>query len=374
MSLFSSTCSVLLAFATVGMCVDLLAQTKPGSDVLIFKDGEKLIGELKSATGDKVVFKSDIGFEVTVPWAKIQELHSDKKFAAIHKDVILRNDSDAAKVPVGSVEMKDQKLEVVAAPQPNILPVQELANVVSQQSFNRALERRNILGGWKGGADFGMSLTEATVTTRDWTGAINLARQDTSESWLPVRNQTSFGFNLFNEITKSPNNSGTRTTIIHSDFVHDMYFRPRLFGFVGATFDHNHAQGLLLLQGYGGGIGVVAYKTPASELDIRAGLGYMRQTYTDPTLNRNLIGSRFNENYSHTFSRGISFYEQAGIRPAWNSMKNYFAGFLAGLNVPVYKRMSLNVSSYDSYVNNPPPFRKKNTLQLTVGLHVTLFK
>lgn len=59
--------------------------TKPRPDVLVFVDGEKLIGHLERASGSSVVFKSDMAGEVTVEWSKIQELRSPQKFAAIPK-------------------------------------------------------------------------------------------------------------------------------------------------------------------------------------------------------------------------------------------------------------------------------------------------
>jgi hypothetical protein len=364
----------------VGVAARLFAQAPPATaqstpDTLVFQDGEKLIGQLISATDTVVVFKSAIGFEVAVPWAKIQELRSDKKFAAIHKSVILHDPEEVRKVPVGAVDMKDQKLEVAAGPESKSIPVKELSNVVGQKAFEAAMHRTNIFGGWKGGVNFGLSLTDATITTRTFNGAVDLARQDTSEGWLPVRNRSSFGVNFFNSLTSQVGVYNTKTTIIHSDFVHDMYFNPRVFGFLGATFDHNYNQRLQLLQGYGGGIGFVAIKNDVSELDVRAGIGYVKQVYDGyPELNKNLVGSRFNENYTRRFSHGITLFEQAGIRPAWNDMKSYFAGFVLGVNVPVYKRFSVNLNSFDSYNNNPPPYRKKNTLQVTVGIHYELFK
>src|SRR5690242_11929899 len=85
---------------------------KPDADVLIFTDGEKLIGQLESATGSSVKFKSNMAGEVTVDWSKIQELHSSEKFAAIPKDTKLTKTSDLSKVPQGSVNMTGQQLAV----------------------------------------------------------------------------------------------------------------------------------------------------------------------------------------------------------------------------------------------------------------------
>jgi hypothetical protein len=64
----------------------LYAQAKPEPDVLILSDGEKLVGQLKRASGSSVTFKSDIVGEVTVDWSKVQEVHSTRSFAMIPKE------------------------------------------------------------------------------------------------------------------------------------------------------------------------------------------------------------------------------------------------------------------------------------------------
>jgi hypothetical protein len=44
----------------------------------------------------------------------------------------------------------------------------------------------------------------------------------------------------------------------------------------------------------------------------------------------------------------------------------------SGLTLPVYKRLSLAVSTLDTFLNNPPPGFKKNSFQFTTGLTYTL--
>ncbi|HJY06203.1 MAG TPA: hypothetical protein VJ323_07785, partial [Bryobacteraceae bacterium] len=107
------------------------SSSQPQPDVLIFTNGEKLIGHLESATGSSVVFKSDMAGEVTVDWAKIQELHSSRKFAAIPKGTRLRNRQDAAKVPQGAVTMTGQQIKVSpSAPgAPQTFPVGSVGNL-----------------------------------------------------------------------------------------------------------------------------------------------------------------------------------------------------------------------------------------------------
>ncbi|MDP9169283.1 MAG: hypothetical protein M3N54_01585 [Acidobacteriota bacterium] len=54
-------------------------------DVLIFSNGEKLIGQLQRSNGATVTFKSDMVAEITVDWARVQEIHSTRTFAVIPK-------------------------------------------------------------------------------------------------------------------------------------------------------------------------------------------------------------------------------------------------------------------------------------------------
>src|SRR5689334_16685377 len=85
---------------------------KPGADVIIFTDGEKIIGHLERADDSSVVFKSDMVGEITVDWSKIQELRSPEKFAVIPKGVKLRNSKDLGKAAQGTVVVTDQKVQL----------------------------------------------------------------------------------------------------------------------------------------------------------------------------------------------------------------------------------------------------------------------
>ena len=76
--------SIISAFCLLGS-LSLLAQTPPEPDVLVFTNGEKLIGHLVGSTGGSVTFKSDMAGEITVDWSKVKELHSSGKFAVAEK-------------------------------------------------------------------------------------------------------------------------------------------------------------------------------------------------------------------------------------------------------------------------------------------------
>jgi hypothetical protein len=347
----------------------LLAQPKPGSDVLTLIDGEKLIGQLVSANGSKVVFNSNLAGAVTVEWSKIQELHSENKFAAIPKALTLAPGSDGTSVTQGTLAMTNQTLNLSAAPpaQAQTLPVQDVSRVLPELAFEKDLHHQGFFEGWKGSATLGISIAESTQDSKTVNTAFDLERSDPSANWLETRNRTTLDFNGLYGIVSQAGSPNIKISIYHADALRDFYFKPRVFAFLGATWDHNYSQGLNLSQAYGGGLGVVLFKGEHSELDARAGLGYTDLQFDPSSLNRQLIGSRLSENFSHTFAHGIMLNEQAGFRPSWNYTRAYFGGFLVGLTVPVYHRFGVTLTSYDSFLNIPPPGLNKNSFQLTIG-------
>jgi hypothetical protein len=167
--------------------------------------------------------------------------------------------------------------------------------------------------------------------------------------------------------------SVTKTNIFHADAEHDKYFdATKLYGLLGASFDHNYSQGLNLQQIYGIGLGLTLIKTPVQEFDVKADVHYERQNFQPPTASNNLIGSSFTELYHRNLPAKIIFTESGTFIPAWNNFSAYSAIFEAGLQLPTYKRLSLNVNLLDNYLNNPAVGFKNNSLQFVTGILYTL--
>ena len=54
-----------------------------GPDTLVFSNGEQLTGSLEKADAKGITFKSPIAGELSVKWADVKELKTDKKFAVL---------------------------------------------------------------------------------------------------------------------------------------------------------------------------------------------------------------------------------------------------------------------------------------------------
>jgi Protein of unknown function, DUF481 len=349
------------------------AAAKPEPDVLIFTDGEKLIGQLQSAQGGSVTFKSQMAGEITVAWSKIQELHTAQAFAVIPKNVKLGKHGEAAQVLQGKLSVADQKIEVQTAGATRTLPASDAGFVVAQGEYEKAVgHKQGFLEDWGGSVTAGISLVQATQKARSFTGGVALVRAEPTQSWLNPSNRTLVDFSAAYGKVSQPGVSDVKTSIYHADAERDQYFSPRLFGFAQLAYDHNFSQGLDLQQMYGGGLGWTVFKTGTQELDLKASVSYIRQGFQVSSLDHNLIGSTIAQIYTRKLRHGILFNEQISATPAWNETSAYSATGTAGLSIPVFKRFSLAMTALDTFLNDAPPGFKKNSFQFTTGLQYAL--
>jgi putative salt-induced outer membrane protein YdiY len=314
--------------------------------------------------------------EFTIDWTKVKELTTTDQFAVIPKNVKVKRGADLSTVPQGSINVSDQKIEVKKqpnAPPAQTIPVPEAGYVVDQTTFRDAILRNpGFFHAWTGSIAAGVSLVEATQKSNTFSGAVNLVRATPKVSWLDPRDRTTFDLNFAYGKLTQPDTPEVKTNLYHIGVEHDRYFTPRVYAFGAAAFDHNFSQGLDLQQTYGGGLGWTVINTQVEQLDLKAGMSYIRQNFQGvlglPTQNQNLIGSTFGETYRRKLPLSIVFNQGIGYTQAWNNTDAYSIIGNAGLVFPVYKHFGFTVSAIDNFLNNPPPGFKKNSVQFTMGL------
>jgi hypothetical protein len=375
----------MLRTLLVLLCLGLLrtpqlrAQEGSNPDILLFADGERLTGHFVKATGSAVTFKSDALGEITADWSKVKELQTTAKVAVIPKGVRIRKPADAANIPQGTLTVQDQQLHLTppppATPQP--IPVADASLVIDQAAFQKALTHQpGFFHDWKGTVTAGAAVVNATQDSESFTGAVSLIRAVPGETWLEPRNRTSVNLSAaYGEVTQ-PDTPSIKTAIFHGDAERDEYFSPRLYGFGQGAFDHNFSQGLDLQQTYSGGIGWTLIQRANETLDLKTSVSYIRQRFADPSdtgaFDQNLIGSIFAEAFNKKFKRGFVLDQHLTLLPTWNNTNAYSGAFNALLTLPVYKRLNGSAGFVDSFLNNPPPGFRKNSIQITIGVTYAL--
>jgi hypothetical protein len=343
------------------------------SDVLIFSNGDRITGHLERAAGGKVFFKTDGAGELQVPWDKIRELQATEPFAVIVAKARIRHGRPNAQIPQGGIHVKNQKMIVHTAPGEQAIPVNEIAFVVDEATYQSNVEHTpGMLHGWAGSVTGGASTVTSTQNETTFNSGITLARPVPSVPWMATSHRTLLDFTSSYGKISQPNTPTIKTNIFHAGAEQDEYFSPRFYTLGQVTFDHNNAQGLDLQQMYGGGFGYTVLKRPRQELDVTSTMDYTKQQFQVANSNLNLIGTNFGNNYLCKLPRGIVLTEISSITPEWNNMSAYSANSNVGLSLPVLKKLSLSVQMIDSYLNNPPTGFQRNSMQFNTGVTYTL--
>lgn len=355
------------------------AQAKPGTDVIVFTNGDQLSGKLERETGDSIVFKSDSAGEVTVPVSKVKELRSNGQFVVLQKGEVVTRTSKTA----GSIQYAGDTVKVSRpGGGTESVPAKDIAYVIDGATYNKEVTYNPTpLEGWAGAITGGITVIRSTDYGENFTLGLGLIREIPSVPFLPPRTRSTIDvLETYGKLTSPviprtnpPSPAAvTKTSIFHADAEHDKYFNSRLYALVDTSFDHNFAQGLSLQQIYGAGIGYTVFETPIHQLDFKADVHYERQNFFAPAPSKNLIGSTFGEAYRRNLPHKMLFTETGSFIPSWNDSSAYSAIIGAGLVMPTYKRLSLSLNMLDNYLNNPPPGYDKNSFQFITGVSYAL--
>jgi hypothetical protein len=349
-------------------------------DVLVFANGDQLTGKFLRSVGGNAVFHSDMAGDITVTWDKVKEIHSASKFVVLQKGFQPGRGALPAHLPSGSLSVENKQIELTRSEggQIETIPLSNVAFVIDQPTFDKALRQRpGFFSAWTGNASAGATIVEATQNTYTFNGGIALVRVAPSVGWVDPRNRTLIGFQgSYGKITE-PDTPTEKTAIYHAYGERDEYFSARVYALGQTAFDHNFSQSLDLQQVYGGGLGWTVVKQASQTLDLKATIQYERQSFLNatPGSNQSLIGSTFAANYVRKLPKGMVFNQQLAYLPAWNNMHAYSGAESDTLILPIYKRLGLSVGTVDTYLNDPPvttPPTKPNSFQFTFGASYSL--
>jgi putative salt-induced outer membrane protein YdiY len=147
----------------------------------------------------------------------------------------------------------------------------------------------------------------------------------------------------------------------------------RLFISVFNDYEYDRFQNLDLRFVIGGGLGLHAYKSERSRLDMLAGVAYNRSSFSTPLL-RESAELYWGDEYSLKLSSATTLVQSYRMFNDLTNSGMYRVNFDLGLSTKLLKRLTWNVSLSDRYLSDPAPGRKKNDFLYTTGLGITFAK
>ncbi len=117
------------------------AAAAPGSDVLVFSNGDQLTGKLLREVGGSVTFHSDMAGDLTVTWDKIKSIHTAQQFAVIQQGQHVTRKTADADIAEGSVQVDDSQVKVTqgTAGATKDIPVKDAQYVIDKDTYTKEL-------------------------------------------------------------------------------------------------------------------------------------------------------------------------------------------------------------------------------------------
>lgn len=388
-SAFRAVFAIAIAAFVALPAVRANAQAKSSApDILILANGDHITGKFVREVGGTVTFHDDILGDISVPWAKVSELHTGSRVVVLTHAITGHVHQLPAGLPRGTVAIAHGMVTVNPGASATIAPI-PVAN--AQYIVDEADLKKQLFGhpgftqGWNGGATVGITAVKATENQFSIATSLALVRTIPTASWLSPRNRSEVDFaQSYGKITQPAYTlpSGvvvpstyTKSSILHFGGEQDEYVSARAYYLGTVAFDHNYSQSLDLQQIYGGGIGYTAVKSPKQELDVKAVVQFERQSFSNvlppAPSTQNLIASTFGASYLRHVTKSILFTQQALYIPAWNDTSAWSFNESDTLSLPAYKNFSFSLGTLDTYLNDVPstlPPTQKNSFQFTTGI------
>lgn len=335
--------------------VSLLASTA-WADQVVLKNGDRVTGSIVKKDGNKLTIKTDQFGVVTTAWDQVESLIADKPVNLVLQD---------GRSVQGTFTTSDGKLQVAANDSKlSVAPadVTALRDAGEQKTYERLL-KPGWGQLWAGAASVGFAGTSGNARTLTFTTGINAAR-------LTNRDKTTLYFNTIRASALVNGKNADTAQAIRGGLGYDHNISPRLFVNVFNDYEYDRFQNLDLRFVAGGGLGVHAYKTERSSLDLLGGADYNRSKFSTP-LTRNSAELYWGDEYALKMSGTTSLVQSFRMFNDLSNTGSYRMNFDVGATTKLSKWLLWNVSISDRYLNHPAPGRKSNDLLYTTGLGIT---
>jgi putative salt-induced outer membrane protein YdiY len=343
------------------------------ADQITLKNGDRLTGTVVKSDGKVLVLHTEFAGDVTLQFAAITQITTEK---ALH--VALKN----GQTVVGPITTSDGNLEVagkngppVEAPKDTVVAIR---NDADELAYEKALHP-NLLHGWNGGANVGLSLTRGNSQTENLSLAFTAARA-TQNDKLSLYSNAVYGTN---QLATPSTTANTETGGIR----YDRNINPRAFGFIAADFSSNGLQDLNLRSVGSIGLGYHAIKNDHTTLDFLAGGNFTDENYSEPAVAANPTATpptpaipamklihnygalTLGEELTHKLGKSTVVTEKLYLYPNLTETGEYRGTFDLGWVTKISKWLGWQNAFSDIYVSNPPEGTKQNDIVLTTGLN-----
>lgn len=208
---------------------------------------------------------------------------------------------------------------------------------------------------WASSLSAGLSLTRGNSDTTLFVAKFQTQKKHPPNEWL-FQADGSYGEN--NAVLSSDSLDGL------GQFSHA--FNPQFYGFINGEALHDGIQDLAYRVSLSPGTGYYFIKGKTTTLVGELGPGVVseKRGQTEETYLSLRAGERFEQRLSPT----AKFWEKAEFIPQVSKLDNFVVNGELGVETPLTRKLSLQLTLVDAYANDPAAGRKNNDIKVISGI------
>ncbi len=331
-----------------------LAWVVANAEQVSLKNGDRLTGTIVSMDGKKLVLKTAYAGEVPIDWDSVDQFTSDQPL------VVTKANKQTV---TGTVKSQGADYVVTTAQGTQTLAKSDVAVMRSpadQAVYEKSLHP-GMMEGWTGGGNFGLAIARGNSETTNLALGFDALRKTTTDAWV---------VNAASIYSTNENPSATTANSFQGLIRYDRNLTKRVFLYGAFAGGYDELQDLNYRIMPGGGVGFHAIATPKTTLDLLAGLGYTRESYSTG-LTRNLFTATLGDEFAYKLGARTTIIQNLYYLPALNDTSIYRITGNFGIATKLNGWMTANMLFNDRYNSQPVLGNKKNDILFTTGLGFT---
>jgi putative salt-induced outer membrane protein YdiY len=340
--------------------------TSAFADQVIFKNGDRITGEVVRLENNTLLVKTAALGDVKVKWDAIARLETAKP---IHVR------ADGANVQADRIDRAADADTIIttgdtafAVPSGHILGLRSDAE---QTEYERQLLRQQepgFLDLWSGGVDAGLSAARGNADTTNINLGLRGARTTAN---------TRLSLMLTSLLARSRASDGSTLTTanaVRSALRYEINVSDRIFTFGFGNFESDRIQHLDLRSVTGGGAGLRVMGSDRGTMDMFTGVSMNREEFSaqSGTPDRSSGELLLGQDASYKVSPRTSIAGRLSFFPNLTLPGEYRASFDTSAVTKLNSWLGWQVTLSNIYVSNPPAGARTNDLLLSTGLHFSL--
>ncbi len=356
--------SLLLACALVSST--LLA------DEVLFSNGERLVGTVKSLDAGKLTVASDSLGELKVDIAKVKRFTADKPATIVLKDGSILYLKIAA-FENGQLQLAPTTQPVAAGPttrpatprQPPVVrapgttgaptPAATAAVAAGSLPIAQVQKINPPAPKWTGFITAGAVLTRGNSYTDSVATAVEASRRGEDDR-MTLAGDYAYG----RQKDTSTGEQFTSIDMWNALAKYDYYFSKDWYGYTGVKATHDRVADLELRLMPSAGVGYQWIESSRTNISTEVGGNWVYEEYSNPTRTNEYFAARFAYHVDHKINDTVSFIHNFEFLPDVSDPANHLINSDAGIRTKLTDRFFAEFKISLNY-NSMPPDTKENT-------------